>query len=389
MSEISAPFSDRVFTGIGAGERVLTSDFRNPFDRDRDRILHSTAFRRLAHKTQVIFDPQDDHVRTRLTHSIEVSQIARSLARYFGASEPLTEAIALGHDLGHAPFGHTGEEALLRVSNVPFFHNDHTLRIILSLEQPYKPYGIDGLNLTRTTIESIALHNGPIKSEEGRKKLPYFFDWLAQHDDIESIDLTHYGGLEAQIAAIADDVAYICHDLDDALRLKKISIENAIESNSLLKKVWEKICKQVSLSFADSSARVLLVRSLIHEMVNAIIEETKQKLENEKIRSYQDIRDYNRPIIHYNDHIPIKEYLKKHYWKNEEMQRFRVKYHDKISLLYQIFQDHPTAFVNEKSRIGFELPYPASREEEIVIYIAGMTDRFALNSCDRLEKDYC
>ena len=185
-------------------------NFRNEYQRDVGRIIHSTAFRRLKYKTQVFVNHEGDHYRTRLTHTLEVSQIARSISRYFKLNEDLTEAISLAHDLGHTPFGHAGEDALVKASNSYFNHNDQSFRIITFLEKVYLEF--DGLNLTWETLEGIAKHNGPIKKINKKSNI-YLFS-----NEFMDLDLKTFPSLEAQIAAISDDIAYINHDLDDGFR---------------------------------------------------------------------------------------------------------------------------------------------------------------------------
>ena len=190
--------------------KTTNDKFRNNYQRDVGRIIHSTAFRRLKYKTQVFVNHEGDHFRTRLTHTLEVSQIARSISRYFKLNEDLTEAIALAHDLGHTPFGHAGEDALINASGSYFNHNDQSFRIVTFLEKVYLPF--DGLNLTWETLEGIAKHNGPIKNLNRNSTLFLF------NNNIMNLELTTFPSLEAQIASISDDIAYMNHDLDDGFR---------------------------------------------------------------------------------------------------------------------------------------------------------------------------
>ncbi|MBE9553069.1 MAG: dNTP triphosphohydrolase, partial [Proteobacteria bacterium] len=262
MSDRLAPYATRWQDSRGRLHPEQESEVRTPFQRDRDRIVHSTAFRRLMHKTQVFISPEGDHFRTRLTHSIEVAQIGRTIARALALDEDLAEAQALAHDLGHTPFGHAGEEAL-NVVMAPwggFSHNDQTLRILVHLEQRYAEF--DGLNLTWETLEGVVKHNGPLAGAGQAGPLPAT---IAQYNARNDLALASWPGPEAQVAALADDIAYDHHDLDDGLRAGFFAID-ALDAVPHVAEMFHAVAKR----YPDAApARIIheTVRRLIDAMV--------------------------------------------------------------------------------------------------------------------------
>src|SRR5436305_1573953 len=264
---------------------------RSPFQRDRDRILHSTAFRRLKHKTQVFVYHEGDHYRTRLTHSLEVAQIARTLARALGLDEDLAEAVGLAHDLGHTPFGHAGEEAL-NVEMAPFggfSHNDQTLRILTRLEHGYAEF--DGLNLCWETLEGTAKHNGPLLGAGSERPVP---PSIAEYDRIHSLDLDTFPGLEAQIAALADDIAYNNHDIDDGLRAGLFAVADLAEV-PLVGPVFAEVAARYP---ALDEPRLIheAIRRLIDRMVRDLIAETRRRLAESGVGSAAEVRRRALPV---------------------------------------------------------------------------------------------
>ncbi|MBZ6379683.1 deoxyguanosinetriphosphate triphosphohydrolase [Pacificimonas flava] len=345
------------------------SALRDAFDRDRDRIVHSAAFRRLKHKTQVFVMPDGDHYRTRLTHSLEVAQIGRVLARALGVHEGLTEAICLAHDLGHPPFGHEGEAALADAVREAggFDHNGHTLRILTVLERSYARH--PGLNLSWEVLEGLAKHNGPVESA----------GWaLAEADREHDLDLATHSGLEAQVAAIADDIAYDNHDFEDGLRAQMFGLEAAIDVRFVRDNF-----RMVQQRYPDAPRDIVIAemkRRQIGLMVEDVLAETRRRLADLNPRSVEDVRSAQRQIVAFSEGM---------YAEEREMKRF----------LYASMYHHPGAasareaaratiseIHEEISRDPKRLPkeweraMPADepdRSRHIADFIAGMTDRFA------------
>ena len=322
-------------------------DFRDAFRRDRDRIIHSTAFRRLEYKTQVFINHESDHFRNRLTHSLEVSQIARSLTNALGGSEPLAEALALAHDLGHPPFGHEGEDALKRLHS--FDHNHHTLKLVTELEDPY-PY-CEGLNLTLATLEGLIKHSYPeleeFKAKGGIKRL--------------KIDWDSPPSLEAFSAAIADDIAYNCHDLDDGIRGNFFAIDQAAEAIGLVGEVWGNI----KASYPQQEPKRLLISTLIGELMRDLITGIAKRIASgEWVGFLKSLRGKNSHLKAFSPHIQeqmevLRGFLHHNLYKNPILQELG-------ECGGEIVQDLFTHYKNQ---------LPA---QEACDYVAGMTDRFAI-----------
>ncbi len=249
------------------------SNLRSPYQRDRDRIIHSTAFRRLKHKTQVFVNTSGDHFRTRITHSLEVSQIARTLSKVFKLDEDLSETLSLAHDLGHTPFGHAGEEALnaCMKNSGGFDHNIQTLRIVTLLENKY--YNFKGLNLSIETLDGLIKHNGPIKNEDKLNSI------LGKNFFKKKINFCTSPSLEAQIASISDDIAYNSHDLEDGLKAKLFSLKD-LSNIPVLKKIIKKH-KNKHNKFSQELILRQIIREIINEMVKDVILNTKKKFKKE------------------------------------------------------------------------------------------------------------
>src|SRR3954471_15551932 len=263
---------------------------RDCFQRDRDRIIHSVPFRRLRHKTQVFVAPDGDHVRVRLTHSLEVAQIARTLARALGLNEDLTEALALAHDIGHPPFGHAGEDVLAAAMAAAggFDHNAHTIRLLTRLETPYP--GFHGLNLSWETLEGLAKHNGPVIDPP----------WaLVEADAAWPLELARWPGLEAQVAAIADDIAYDNHDIDDGLRAGLFTLEELL-GVPLARQAWEEV-RARHPDIAEARLIPELVRDLIGRMVNDVLAETRRRVAQSGAQSVEDVRLAGRPLAGFSE----------------------------------------------------------------------------------------
>ncbi len=269
------------------------SILRSPYQRDRDRILHSTAFRRLKHKTQVFVNTAGDHYRTRITHSLEVSQIARTLAKVFKLNEDLSETLSLAHDLGHTPFGHAGEEALneCMVNSGGFDHNVQTLRIVTLLENRY--YNFKGLNLSVETLDGLIKHNGPVLDKTKINKI------LGKNFFKDKINFNTSPSLEAQIASISDDIAYNSHDLEDGLNAKLFTLKDISEIpilKNLIKRHKVKINK-----YSQELVLKQIIREIINEMVKDVILTTKKNLKTNNIKNIKDIYKSKYPLVEFSD----------------------------------------------------------------------------------------
>jgi dGTPase len=336
---------------------------RDIFQRDRDRIVHCVAFRRLRHKTQVFIAPDGDHFRVRLTHSIEVAQIGRTIARALGLNEDLTEALSLAHDLGHPPFGHAGEDALgAALADVGGFdHNAHTLRIVTRLETPYP--GFDGLNLSWEALEGLAKHNGPIGAPT----------WaLAEADAQYDLELSSWPGLEAQVSAIADDIAYDNHDIDDGLRAGLLDIDELIEM-PLVARLWRAIGERHPGISTEKRQRAL-VRDMIGTMVGDVLAETKRRVSDCGAQTIDDVRAAGRQLAGFSDALAVEErqlkrFLYARLYDLPELKPVRIEAERVVANLAAAYRADPSLLP--------EL-WQSGGERGIGDFIAGMTDRFAI-----------
>jgi dGTPase len=356
-----------------------SSRLRSPFQRDRDRIVHSTAFRRLEYKTQVFVNHEGDHFRTRLTHTLEVAQIARTAARALRLDEDLAEAVALAHDLGHSPFGHAGELALDAVLAEfgGFDHNAQTLRVVTHLERRYA--GFDGLNLSWETLEGVVKHNGPLI---GDRAPPYVAAYSADHD----LELESYPSVEAQIAAHADDIAYISHDLDDGLRARMFLLDDLRD----LPLVGPSIRAVASL-YPDVEAPRLVhetLRRVIDAMVADLVEETERKLTELRPASVDNIRACGAPVVAFSAPIAdalaqLRHFLHARMYSHYKVRRMSLKAQRIVEELFDGLLREPDCLPPAwRARAG--APGAPRTVEAIADYIAGMTDRYALDEHDRL-----
>jgi dGTPase len=346
---------------------------RDAFQRDRDRIIHSIPFRRLRHKTQVFTAPDGDHVRVRLTHSLEVAQIARTMARALGLNEDLTEALALAHDIGHPPFGHAGED-VLQVAMAEaggFDHNAHTIRLLTRLESPYPRF--DGLNLSWETLEGLAKHNGPVASPT----------WaLAEADAAFPLDLATWPGLEAQIAAISDDIAYDNHDIDDGIRAGLFSLES-LRGVPLVARTWALI-RERHPDVAEARLVPELVRDLIGAMVNDVLAEAR--LRTAGMTNIEEVRGAGRPLAGFSDAMAMEEkalkaFLHIHMYGAPEVRAARVEAQALLAALFDAYRGDP-GLLPEPWR-----PTSADTVETLRAigdFIAGMTDRYAVRRYEEL-----
>ena len=368
------------------------SKTRSPFRRDCDRVIHSTAFRRLKHKTQVFVFHEGDHYRTRLTHTLEVAQIARALARQLGLDEDLTETLALAHDLGHPPFGHAGERALdacLR-DHGGFDHNAQTLRVVTALEHRYPEF--DGLNLTWEALEGIVKHNGPLTAPNGEAVGRYrdhgipsaITDYIATHD----LELWSFASLEAQVAAIADDIAYDAHDIDDGLRAGLFAVDDLRIMPLTADMIAEIARHYPDLDEVRRGAE--LVRELISYLIGAVVSEAGRRLQAARPRSVDDVRTHGDVLVAFPPQAAaaeaeIKAFLKQRMYRHPRVMRVMG---DAERILFDLFAryqrtpgDLPAEWLPpEGGRAGSE----TARARRIGNFIAGMTDRFALTEHQRL-----
>jgi dGTPase len=365
---------------------------RSPFRRDCDRVIHSTAFRRLKHKTQVFVFHEGDHYRTRLTHTLEVAQIARALARQLGLDEDLTETLALAHDLGHPPFGHAGERALdaCLKAHGGFDHNAQTLRVVTSLEHRYPEF--DGLNLTWESLEGIVKHNGPLTALDGTALGRYtdrgipcgISDYLATFD----LELWSFASLEAQVAAIADDIAYDAHDIDDGLRAGLFTVDD-LKVMPLTAEIIADIDARYPV-LDDSRRGAELVRELISHLIGAVVAEARRRLEIARPGSVEEVRNYGDGLIAFSPEAAqaeagIKAFLKQRMYRHSRVMRVMG---DAEALLFDLFAryqkvpgDLPAEWLPPE---GAERESETERARRIGNFIAGMTDRFALTEHQRL-----
>ena len=346
------------------------SKLRSAYQRDRDRIIHSTAFRRLKHKTQVFVNTTGDHYRTRITHSLEVSQIARTLAKYFRLNEDLSETLSLAHDLGHTPFGHAGEESLneCMLDYGGFDHNIQTLRVVTLLENKY--YGYKGLNLSIETLDGLVKHNGPVVDN---KKIDLI---LGKNFFKKKINYLKNTSLEAQIASISDDIAYNSHDLEDGLRANLFKIEE-LEDITIISNIIKKNKKKLKNNNKELVLRQI-IREIINEMVLDIISNTKKSIKVNKINSIKDVYNYSDKIVCFSDKMKlfdyeIKLFLKEKMYFNSKILN-KTNYGKKIInfLFYKIFKN-PNKYMDKKNLVSKNKP------RNISDFIAGMTDRYAIN----------
>ena len=379
-----APYASDPAASRGRLYREPESPTRSCFQRDRDRIVHSTAFRRLMHKTQVFISPGGDHFRTRLTHSLEVAQIARGLARALALNEDLAEALALAHDFGHTPFGHAGEEALDAVMQPygGFDHNDQALRILVRLEQRYADF--DGLNLTWETLEGLVKHNGPLTGRHGENRP--LTGTVAEYTKVHDLALDSYPGPEAQLAALADDIAYDNHDVDDGLRAGAFTVEQ-LEAVPHVAKAFDR----VRTRYPDLEPHRLIhesVRRLIDGMVGDVIEETQRRLQRANPGDVDELRALDHPVVAFSPAMvqkdrAIKEFLYENMYRHPTMVHETGRARAMVKDLFETFMAAP-AELPEEWRLQLRESGEAGRARVIADYIAGITDRYAQRAHARL-----
>ena len=345
--------------------------YRSEYQRDRDRVIHTSSFRRLKHKTQVFIYHEGDHFRTRLTHSLEVSQISRSIARYLGLNEDLCEVLSLAHDLGHTPFGHAGENVLSECMNNygSFDHNIQSLRILTLLENPYDDFL--GLNLSINTIDGLLKHNGPIQD----KKLV-----LELLPDLNSykINFGNHGSLESQISSLADDIAYNNHDIDDGLRANFFSIDELKEIPILQNIISETLEKN------SDKNNYKLIRKLIDYMVTDLTENTKKNIHKYNINKIEDIYNAKLSIADFTDDTKklitnIKLFLHEKMYKHKYILKWNSKSEEVIKFLFNYYLKNYNLLENKTNKLF-------TKERNICDFIAGMTDKYAIDQYNNLNK---
>jgi dGTPase len=344
---------------------------RTAFQRDRDRIIHSIAFRRLRHKTQVFVAPDGDHFRVRLTHSLEVAQIGRTIARALGLDEDLTEALCLAHDIGHPPFGHAGEDALQEAlaDSGGFDHNGHTLRILTLLESPYPRW--QGLNLSWEMLEGLAKHNGPLLSP----------GWAMQEVDRNfPLELSSHSGLEAQVAALADDIAYDNHDIDDGLRAGLLGFDDLL-GVPMVAEGWARVCSRYP-DVDPVRLRPELIRQQIGMMVNDVIETTRAAIRRAGIATVQDVRDAGVTLVGFSSELAVQEKSLKSFmyaslYYHPRQLEVSAQARVIVAGLFAAYTSDPQLMPDFwRETMPVEAPW---RARHIGDFIAGMTDRYAIN----------
>jgi len=347
--------------------------YRNEFERDRDRIIHSNAFKRLQYKTQVFVNHEGDHYRNRMTHSMEVSSIARSLSKALGLCEDLAEGVALAHDLGHTPFGHAGEEVLNECMKDygGFSHNAHAFKILTSIEQKYAAY--DGLNLTWEVLEGIVKHNGPVERSDAYS---YIFDYDEKH----SLDLSKRSSAESQVAALSDDIAYICHDLEDSIKAEIITYRDLQEIEFV-----DKYIHDVRSEFPDINDDRLIYevgRKLTHHLIESLLFQTQKNIKDNKVQTEQDVRNLDSQLVEFTDSTfgevkLIKDFLMRKVYKHHRVASVTLQSKNVIRDLFKLYVDNiellPFSWRDMIIESG-----ESAKMSIIADYIAGMTDRFAI-----------
>ena len=365
LSKLAVPYTSK-----GRFNSEKETSLRNDFQRDRDRIIHSTAFRRLKHKTQVFVNTSGDHFRTRITHSLEVSQIARTLSKFFNLNEDLSETLSLAHDLGHTPFGHAGEEALNNCMKKygGFDHNIQTLRIVTILENRY--YNFSGLNLTFETLDGLIKHNGPVNN------IIKYNTILGNNFFKKKINFFNNTSLEAQIASISDDIAYNSHDLEDGLKSNLFKLSD-LSNIPILNKIISKHNKKIKKHSIDLIVRQI-IREIINEMVSDVIKTTQKNIKLNNIQNLNDVYKCHQQIVSFSKKmkdfdLKIKTFLKKKMYFHKSVIT-KTDYGRKIiKNLFSIIIKKPKKYISINKYKNLSI------ERIISDYIAGMTDRYAIN----------
>jgi dGTPase len=377
-----APYAEDPTTSLGRKIAEPESRTRTPFARDRDRIIHATAFRRLKEKTQVFVAHEGDHFRTRLTHSLEVAQVARSLATALGLEPDLAETIALAHDLGHPPFGHAGEDELqIQMERFGGFdHNVQTFRVVTKLERRYPRW--EGLNLTWETLEGVIKHNGPVIEKLDRPS----WNAIAEFDKDYDLGLSTWASAEAQVAALADDIAYNNHDVDDGVAAGLFQLEELLDV-PLIGPILASVYKDYP-GLDPVIIRLEAVRRMIGAMVDDVLAETHRRAQQAKVASAEDVRNMDHALVSFSrdmleDLSRLREFLMNRMYRHWKVNRTRSQARRILAEMFQLFMAEPDVLPTEwfaRSQNRDE----AGRARVVCDYIAGMTDRFAIEEHRRL-----
>jgi len=387
MVQPLAPYASKPEKTRGRLHPEPEHSMRSAFQRDRDRIIHSTAFRRLTHKTQVFVYHEGDHYRTRLTHSLEVAQIARTISRALGLEEDLAETLALAHDLGHTPFGHAGEEALdaemTRFGG--FSHNDQTLRILTRLERRYAEF--DGLNLTWESLEGTVKHNGPLRGAGIDRPVS---PTIAEYDRCHPLALDLFPSAEAQVAALADDIAYNNHDIDDGLRAGLFLVSDLTEV-PLVGPVFGLVAAQYP---GIEEPRLIheAIRRLIDLMVGDLIVETRSRIAASRVDSAEAVRGLGSPVVSFSAEMrrndrAFKDFLLERMYRHYRVNRMSSKARRVVHDLFALYLAEPQCLPSEWRELAAG-PDDQQTARVAADYLAGMTDRFALDEHHRLFDTY-
>jgi dGTPase len=357
------------------------SKYRSVFGRDRDRIINASAFRRLQYKTQVFVNHEGDHYRTRLTHSLEVAQIARWIAGALKANKDLAEIVSLAHDLGHTPFGHAGEDALNEKMQEfgGFSHNSHTLKIITKLETRFIEF--EGLNLSWEMLEGVVKHNGPIADES--KVHAYIREYNEKHD----LDLKHFPSIESQISAISDDIAYNNHDIEDGLRADLFKVEELL-ALPLLGKIYQDILAK----YPDIKRELLVGEAKKHltlAMVMDVIDTTQKNLAENNIQSEKDVRNAKKFLVHFSPemektHQALKKFLMLNMYRHSTVNRMTANAKKIVSSLFDFYMKSPSCLPDERALEASKINNEKILAILVSDYVAGMTDRYAIKEFEEL-----
>lgn len=379
MGNILASYASNPEKSLGRLYPEKPTTYRNEFQRDKDRIIHSNSFRRLEYKTQVFVNHEGDHYRNRLTHSIEVASVARSVSDTLGLSADLAEAISLAHDIGHTPFGHAGEDALNNCMQLygGFCHNAHSIKLLTSLEQRYGAYS--GLNLTWEVLEGIVKHNGPVT-----QNVP---EIIVEYNKIHDLDLGNYSSAEAQISALSDDIAYNGHDIEDGVRAGLISLDELAEINLVGKYI-----ENVRQEFPDLSLNRTVyevTRDLIHYFIDDLLTNSRAIIKKNNIKTIKEIRNFGAPVIAFSKKADkhfqeIKAFLFKKLYRHEKVMMMTFKATQVVSKLFDLYMNFPEAMRYEWRDLAKGEVSDTGRAKIVADYIAGMTDRYAIREYQAL-----
>ncbi len=357
------------------------SKYRSVFGRDRDRIINSSAFRRLQYKTQVFVNHEGDHYRTRLTHSLEVAQIARWIAGALKVNKDLAEIVSLAHDLGHTPFGHAGEDALHdKMKDFGgFSHNAHTLKIITKLESRFIEF--EGLNLSWEMLEGVVKHNGPILNQA--KLHEYIVQYNSNHD----LDLKNFPSIESQISAISDDIAYNNHDIEDGLRAAVFKVKDLFEL-PVIGKIYQEILHKhpdIKREMLVGEAKKLLTLAMVMD----VIATTQQNISDNKIVSEEDVRKCGKFLVHFSPdmekaHQSMKKFLMQNMYRHSTVNRMTASAHKIVGGLFDFYFNNVNCLPDERADIAKNISDQKTLAIFIADYIAGMTDRYAIKEYEEL-----